>query len=164
MRPKDKRDSRVSGKLKMTSLNSWQSRCLVCTGALFVLLLTGCSGGSQFGVTDRVFLSAVGTWDRNGDDVITCEEWRTYAGELFDDTDANRDGLVNKTEYGKIMSADGMFQTADLGYYDANGDRKLTRVEFVDKPNRALVLLDKNNECRLTSTQVAHLLAARPGV
>ena len=148
----------------MTSLNSWQSRCPVCTGAVFFLLLAGCSGGSQLGVTDRVFLSAVGTWDRNGDDVITCEEWKVYAGELFDGADANRDGLIDKTEYGRIMSADGMFQTVDLGYYDANGDRKLTRVEFVDKPNRAFVLLDENNECRLTSTQVAHWLAARPGV
>lgn len=95
---------------------------------------------------------------------MPCEEWKAYAGELFDAADANRDGLIDKTEYGRIMSDDGMFQTVDLGYYDANGDRRLTRVEFVDKPNRAFVLLDKNNECRLTCTQVAHWLAARPGV
>ena len=48
-----------------------------------------------------------------------------------------------------------MFQTVDLSYYDANGDGKLTRAEFVDKPNRAFALLDKNNECRLTGSQVA---------
>jgi hypothetical protein len=48
-----------------------------------------------------------------------------------------------------------MFQTVGLGHYDANGDGKLTRAEFVDKPNRAFVLLDKNKECRLTGSQVA---------
>jgi hypothetical protein len=122
---------------------------------VFFLLLAGCSGGSQLGVTDRVFLSAVGTWDRNGDDVITCEEWKAYAGELFDGADSNRDGFVDSTEYGRIISTDRMFQTVDLSYYDANGDGKLTRVEFVDKPNRAFALLDKNKECRLTGSQVA---------
>ena len=48
-----------------------------------------------------------------------------------------------------------MFQTVGLGHYDANGDGKLTRTEFVDKPNRAFVLLDKSNKCKLTGTQVA---------
>ena len=32
---------------------------------------------------------------------------------------------------------------------------KSTRTEFVDKPNRAFALLDKSNECKLTSNQIA---------
>ena len=43
----------------------------------------------------------------------------------------------------------------EFGYYDTNGDGKLDRAEFVDKPNRAFVLLDKGNSCRLDASQVA---------
>ena len=136
----------------MISRHRWSQ---VCAVAALVLLLGGCSGGSTLGDVDTVFLTAAGSWDRNRDNVVTCEEWKAYAGELFDEADANRDGIVDTAEYGKIVSTDRMFQTVGLGHYDANGDGKLTRAEFVDKPNRAFVLLDRNNECRLTGSQVA---------
>jgi hypothetical protein len=55
----------------------------------------------------------------------------------------------------RSSNTDRMFQTVDLSYYDANGDGKISREEFVDKPNRAFVLLDKDNTCRLSSAQVA---------
>ena len=138
----------------IASMISRQRWSQVCAVAALVLLLGGCSG-SSVGDVDSVFLTAAGSWDRNRDNVVTCEEWKAYAGELFDEGDANRDGIVDTAEYGKIVSTDRMFQTVGLGYYDANGDGKLTRAEFVDKPNRAFVLLDRNNECRLTGTQVA---------
>ncbi len=139
----------------MPSMISLRSRSQVCTGAVLFLLLAGCSGGSALGDVDTVFISAAGTWDRNRDNIITCEEWKAYAGELFDAADANRDGIVDTAEFEKIVITDRMFQTVGIAHYDANGDGKLTRVEFVDKPNRAFVLLDKNKECRLTGSQVA---------
>lgn len=105
--------------------------------------------------TDRVFLSAAGSWDRNRDGMVTCEEWKAYAAELFDGADANHDGSLDRTEYAKVISTDRMFETVDFGYYDANGDGKVARTEFVDKPNRAFALLDKSNECKLTASQVA---------
>ena len=102
-----------------------------------------------------MFLSAAGSWDRNRDGVITCDEWKAYAAELFDSADANRDGALDRDEYDKIISTDRMFETVHFGYYDANKDGKVERTEFVEKPNRAFALLDKNNECKLTSNQVA---------
>ena len=105
--------------------------------------------------TDRVFLSAAGGWDRNRDGVVTCDEWKAYAAELFDSVDANRDGMLDRPEYAKLISTDRMFQTVEFGYYDANGDGKVARTEFVDKPNRAFALLDKSNECKLTANQTA---------
>ena len=125
-----------------------------CAAAILLLCIAGC-GGPAIPDTDRVFLSAAGSWDRNHDGVVTCDEWKAYAGELFDAADANHDGFVDRTEYATIVNTDRMFQTVDLSYYDANGDGKISREEFVDKPNRAFVLLDKNNTCQLSSAQVA---------
>jgi hypothetical protein len=48
-----------------------------------------------------------------------------------------------------------MFQTIEFKYYDANGDGRIERAEFVDKPNRAFALLDHTNQCRLSAAQVA---------
>ncbi len=118
------------------------------------MLLAGCSG-SSLGDVDRVFLSAAGSWDTNRDGIVTCEEWKAYANDLFNGADANHDGFVERTEYAKIISTDRMFQTVDLSYYDADGDNKLSRAEFVEKPNRAFVLLDKTNQCQLNASQVA---------
>ena len=125
-----------------------------CASAALLAVLAGC-GGSSIPDTDRVFLSAAGNWDRNRDGIVTCDEWKAYAGELFDAADANHDGFVDRTEYATIVATDRMFQTVEFGYYDANGDGKLARTEFVDKPNRAFALLDKGNTCRLDASQVA---------
>lgn len=119
-----------------------------------MMILAGC-GGQSIPDVDRVFLSAAGGWDRNRDGIVTCDEWKAYASELFDSADTNRDGFLDRSEYSKIISTDRMFETADFSYYDANGDGKVARTEFVDKPNRAFALLDKNNECKLSASQVA---------
>lgn len=139
--------------MKKTKLTSYAALCAASASVL--LGVAGCSGTSSIANTDRVFLSAAGSWDRNRDGVVTCDEWKSYAAELFDGADANRDGVLERTEYLKIISTDRMFETVDFSYYDTNGDGKVARTEFVDKPNRAFALLDKNNECKLTSSQVA---------
>jgi Ca2+-binding EF-hand superfamily protein len=105
--------------------------------------------------------TAAGNWDLNHDGVVTCDEWRQYAGELFDAADTNHDGFVDRTEYASIVSTDRMFQTVEFGYYDANGDGKLSRDEFVNKPNRAFVLLDKGNTCRLDASRVAEVFDSK---
>lgn len=120
-----------------------------------LLVLAGCSSSSSLGDVDRVFLSAAGSWDRNHDGIVTCDEWRAYAAELFKSADANHDGFVDGTEYATIISTDRMFQTVEMRYYDANGDGKLDQAEFVEKPNRAFALLDKSNQCQLNADQVA---------
>ena len=52
------------------------------------LTLAGCGGGSSLNPfnsspvseVETVFLAAAGNWDRNRDGVVTCEEWKAYAG------------------------------------------------------------------------------------
>ena len=132
------------------------------------LLLAACSSSpmssigsiSPFGSksvsdTDRVFLMAAGSWDRNRDNTVTCDEWKAYATELFNKADANRDDSVDASEWGGIVSVDRMFETANHGYYDANSDGKVVRAEFVDKQNPVFRLMNAEQTCALNGTQIA---------
>lgn len=112
-------------------------------------------GKKSISGTDRVFLAAAGSWDRNRDSTVTCDEWKAYARELSNSADANRDGAVDASEWGRITANDRMFETADLKYFDANGDGKVSEAEFVDKPNPAFTLIDTEKTCTLSSTQIA---------
>lgn len=105
--------------------------------------------------TDRVFLMAAGSWDRNHDNVVTCDEWKAYVTELFKSADANGDGALDASEWGKLSSQDRMFDTADLAYFDGNHDGKVTLVEMTDKSNPAFRLLDTAKTCSLNGAQIA---------
>lgn len=136
--------------------------------AASTLWLAGCSStsslpsigsispfGNKLSETDRVYLVAAGSWDRNHDNVVTCDEWKAYVNELFTSADANGDGFLDPTEWGTVVSTDRMFQTANLAYFDQNGDGKVTREEFVNKPNPAFVLMDTGKTCTLNGDQIA---------
>ncbi len=137
--------------------------------AIAATALTGCStasvpsigsinpfnSGKTISETDRAFLQAAGSWDRNHDNVVTCDEWKSYAEDLFNGADANHDDSLDSTEWPKLVSTDRMFLSADLAYYDANGDGKVSRSEFVDKPNPAFVMMDKAGSCKLDGSQIA---------
>jgi len=140
------------------------ARSLAISAAALAVVLGGCSNGVSSlnpfgggGVSDveTVFLAAAGSWDRNHDGIVTCDEWKAYAAELFDSADAGHKGFVSTDEFATIIKTDRMFETADFKYWDANHDGKVTRAEFVDRPNPAFALLDKKKECALTSTELA---------
>jgi hypothetical protein len=131
------------------------------------LAMSGCAGASlpsmgsitgnskSISESDRVFLMAAGSWDRNKDNQVTCDEWKAYATELFNGAEANGDDAIDETEWARIVAVDRMFSTADVDYYDANNDNKVSRAEFVDRPNTAFRLLDPQGTCVLTGDQVA---------
>lgn len=133
-------------------------------GSLAALALSGCGGGggslnpfnqSPVSEVETVFLAAAGNWDRNKDGVVTCDEWKAYATELFDAADADRDGFLTQAEFDTIIKTDRMFETANFKYFDQNGDGKVSRAEFIDRPNPAFTLLDKSKTCQLTSTELS---------
>lgn len=113
------------------------------------------TGSKSISDVDRVFLMAAGSWDRNRDNQVTCDEWKAYAAELFIGGDANGDGFVEETEWPNIVKVDRMFTTANLDYYDANNDHKVSREEFIERPNTAFKLLDPQGSCVLSGDQVA---------
>ena len=99
---------------------------------------------------DKEFVAAAVTWDLNRDGDVTCEEWKRYVADLFREADANRDGLLTREEFAVMARRDRLFETAGFGYFDANGDGRLTLAEIADKPNPAFTLLDVNKDCRIT--------------
>ncbi|MFT3733070.1 MAG: histidine kinase [Hyphomicrobium sp.] len=111
--------------------------------------------GNTISEVDRAYLQAAGSWDLNHDSVVTCNEWKSYAEDLFNGADANHDDFLDATEWKNLTDVDKMFVTADLKYFDANGDGKVSRQEFVDKPNPAFVLMDKSGSCKLDANQIA---------
>ncbi|MFA5954974.1 histidine kinase [Hyphomicrobium sp.] len=111
--------------------------------------------GTSISEIDRAYLQAAGSWDINHDSVVTCNEWKSYAEDLFNGADANHDDFLDATEWSNLTNVDKMFVSADLKYFDANGDGKVSRQEFVDKPNPAFVLMDRAGSCKLDSNQLA---------
>jgi hypothetical protein len=112
-------------------------------------------GSNSISEVDRAYLQAAGSWDINHDNVVTCNEWKSYAEDLFNGADSNHDDSLDATEWNNLTAVDKLFVTADLRYFDQNGDGKVTRQEFVDKPNPAFVLMDKSGACKLDGSQIA---------
>ena len=128
--------------------------------AASVIALSACSNGlpSLTGGpsdVDRTFLIAAGNWDRDKDGNVTCDEWKAYASELFGIGDVERKGYLTPEDWKRVINVDRMFETVDFKYYDRNGDGKIDRAEFVDRPNRAFELADRNKDCILTSVELS---------
>src|ERR1700738_5007658 len=93
-------------------------------------------------------------WDANHDGIYTCDEWKSYLDRLFTLADRNRDGHLDPSEFAKIKGAGSAFADADFGYFDENQDGKITRTEFVNKPNEFILQYDKNGDCRVTPDEM----------
>jgi hypothetical protein len=106
--------------------------------------------------------SVWGDTERKG--AYTCEEWKRYVTKLFDQADRNHDGFVDAREFESIRKADPMFKDADIGYFDDNRDGRLSRAEFVNRPNPFFARYDKKGTCRVTLDDImdsANASAAR---
>jgi hypothetical protein len=116
--------------------------------------LDACGGGmnpfASASAIDLEFAQAAITWDLNHDGDVTCDEWKRYVADLFREADANRDGFLSREEFAVMATRDRLFQTAGFGYFDGNGDGRLTLAEIADKPNPAFRLLDVDQDCRIT--------------
>jgi hypothetical protein len=137
---------------------------IVATG----LGLAGCgsslpsfTGGSPFGSTssiDRTFIGAAQTWDFDKDGTVTCDEWKNYVATLVRESDGNGDGALETAEFQQMAKTDRLFEVADAGYFDANGDGRVTVEEMTGKQNVAFKQLDKNGDCRIDRNESVRVL------
>ena len=93
-------------------------------------------------------------WDANHDGIYTCDEWKAYLGRMFNLADRNHDGRLDQAEFPTIRKSAPALAEADFGYFDENQDGKLTREEFVNKPNEFILSHDKNGDCRVTPDEL----------
>ncbi len=138
------------------------SRRSLFNGALRLMplcaaLALGSCGATAPGLSttvDGAFIRAAQTWDLNRDGIVTCEEWRGYARQMFKEVDVNRDGKLTPQEFAKLPAKDRLFDSANFKYFDVNGDGVVTESEFVDRPNPAFTTLDKQGKCQLSTAEL----------
>jgi Ca2+-binding EF-hand superfamily protein len=73
---------------------------------------------------------------------------------MFNLADRNHDGRLDQAEFPTIRKSAPALAEADFGYFDENQDGKLTREEFVNKPNEFILSHDKNGDCRVTPDEL----------
>ncbi|MDP1747918.1 MAG: EF-hand domain-containing protein [Reyranella sp.] len=97
---------------------------------------------------------AMSRWDMDHDGVLTCEEWRRFAEQLFRRSDRNGDGALDKQEFLALGQWEPVFAKADMAYFDDNQDGRLSLREFADKPNPIFVRYDRNHDCQVTAEEI----------
>ncbi|MDX2257776.1 MAG: histidine kinase [Hyphomicrobiaceae bacterium] len=136
------------------------------------LAMGGCGSGggvnpfAKASGPELIFISAAQTWDMDRNNVVTCDEWKRYTAELFAPADRDGDGALTAEEYKQLIAQDRLFEAAGMGFFDMNGDGKVSREELAGKPNPAFTMLDRDKDCQLTSNemvQTRQIDAAKPG-
>jgi Ca2+-binding EF-hand superfamily protein len=125
------------------------------------LAVGGCStGGNPFAKTndfDRTFISAAQTWDLDKNGTVTCDEWGQYISTSFREADTNGDGALDADEWKVLVKSDRLFEIANISYYDANGDGRVSLEEMTGKQNAAFKLLDRNGDCQIDRTETVQV-------
>jgi len=133
----------------------------VCLALAAALAVGGCASNSNpFSKTDdfqRTFIGAAQTWDLNKDGSVSCDEWAQYASSAFRDGDRNGDGALDAEEWTAVVRGDRLFEVANLAYYDANGDGRVSLEEITGKQNIAFQLLDRNKDCQIDRTETVQV-------
>jgi EF-hand domain pair len=101
-------------------------------------------------------------WDANHDGVYTCDEWKKHADQLFTSADRNHNGTLDPAEFAIVQKADSTLAEADFGYFDENQDGKISRKEFVEKPNAFILRFDRNGDCRVTPDEIKAATTPKP--
>jgi EF-hand domain pair len=130
-------------------------KIFLCIRPLVLVLCAAIAPASAQDVSeDDPVVASAHLWDADHNGIYTCDEWKQYASRIFNLADRNRDGYVDATEFKTIQQAAPMFKEADLGYFDQNHDGRLSRDEFVNKPNPLFARYDRNGDCRVTPAEL----------
>ncbi len=99
--------------------------------------------------------------DTNGDRRMTADEWDVFFGGAFTSMDANRDGFVSIDEFGAGRPVSGEKGEALPGpppemifrRMDANGDRKISRLEWTAHHRERFSRMDRNGDGAVTDEE-----------
>jgi EF-hand domain pair len=83
-----------------------------------------------------------------------------YLARIFMVADHNRDRYLNEDEFEAVRTADPIFGDADFSVFDANGDGRISRTEFVSEPNPLFAIYDRDKTCRVTQVEIDAVKAA----
>jgi len=99
-------------------------------------------------------LAGFSRWDVDFDGVLTCQEWKRYAEQLFIRSDKNGNGVLEPEEFATLGKYEPIFSKADIAYFDDNLDGRISLREFADKPNPIFARYDRNRDCLLTADEI----------
>lgn len=96
--------------------------------------------------------------DRNGDGVVTRDEYAAARMERFDKMDRNHDGYVSRDDFGRLIkfrpSAGQRLDTL-LAQADTNHDGRMSRDEQAKAPMPLFDRADTNHDGRIDATEMA---------
>jgi hypothetical protein len=119
------------------------------------------TSGSAAG-SDDLIVSTAGLWGGTLG-VYSCDQWRRYVTDLFNRADRYHRGYIDEKQFKIIKYASPIFAKADFGYFDDNGDGRVTKSEFVDKPSEFFLRFDKRHDCRVTPDEMSQASPATQG-
>lgn len=95
--------------------------------------------------------------DANRDGKITRAEILAWRNTKFDEFDRNRDGALSDADIPPMLRRSAMaLQLRQMrAQFDANGDGRVTRAEFVDGPTIVFDAADLNRDNVLTQAEIA---------
>lgn len=128
-----------------------------------LFLIVGAGAAAPSWGQSRDPLQMLQNADANRDGVITREEFHAARSQMFDRLDRNRDGYLSSADaLGRRMrggraaeALQGMITT-----FDANGDGRVSRAEFVNGPAWLFDLGDRNGDGRIDQAEMRALRSA----
>ena len=92
--------------------------------------------------------------DGNGDQNVSCDEWRTWLGSTFDANDRDRSGQLSGSEYEAFVVDTGLFQAIPLTRIDTSGDRQYSPEEIAEAGTVVFEKSDRNGDCVLSRREL----------
>jgi Ca2+-binding EF-hand superfamily protein len=106
-------------------------------------------------------VSAIMRADSNRDGMVTKQELVAFRTANFDQFDRNKDGVLSQSDVPNMARfAPGFKAGKQMAQFDANGDKKVTREEFVNRPMAGFDRADMNKDGVLTKAEATAAAAA----
>lgn len=127
---------------------------------LFPALFAACLG---VGAAQAQTLADFERIDTNKDSAVSLEEFEAARRRDFDLLDANKDGFLSHTEFVNLRGSDSTLvrlRERRFQGIDADGDRRISRAEYLAYGRSLFTLLDRDRDGRITRAEFEQALAS----